>query len=1019
MRRPSWAIWSLAIHRPQFMLVLLALACALGAYAVLMIPRQEDPSFYNPSVDITVVYPGADPADIERLAVDPIEDALVELDNVKELRSTSENGVAELMVEFAWGEDPLRRYDEVVREVNALRPQLPADITEIRFRRFNPNLVNIAQFAITAPAATPLELKNLAEDLEELIETVPGIRRADISGIPLPEVTVTLDLARLAELGLAPADLLAKIRSDGVAVPGGAVESGGRRFNLTTSGDFASLDSIGATVLRASNGNVLRLSDVAMITWGTETPLVQARYNGVRAAFVSASMQDGMNIFDVQASIAAKVADFSKRLPSGVAVVQGFDQARNVDERLTRLLLDFAIALGLVLLTLAPLGFRASSVVVVAIPLSLSLGVAAMWMLGYSINQISVAGFILSLGLLVDDAIVVIENIARHLRGGASRTEAAIRGTGEIALAVLGCTFALLFAFLPLLNLPEAAGEFLRGLPLAVVLTIVASLLVALTVVPFLASRVLSRNEPEHGNRLLQWLRRAIHRLYRPLMRGALLAPKRTLVIAGVLVIASLTLLPALGFTLFPIADKPQFTVSIRAPEDASLASTDRALRFVEHTLKEMPQMTQRMSTLGAGNPWIYYNMDPLPDNPSVAEVFVSMDAWRGQTSQVLLDFLQKRLATYTDAHIQVKQFKNGPPVEAPIEVRILGPELSTLKALSAEVSRRIATVKGTHDVINPLRVPRLDLALNYDVAKAGLVGVGPNQFDATVRMALAGVQAATYRDGRGDPYPVVLRMPSAELPQLHDLERIWFQNERDGSKVPFAQIASPQLEAGPTRIERYMRERMVIVTAQIDSGLPMDGVSNAVYTELAKMPLPAGYRLYAGGEAEATKSSIGGLGTASLIALFGIVAILVLEFGNFRSTLIVLGVIPFGIGGAIAALWIAGYPLSYTAILGFVALVGVEIKNSILLVDFTNAARRTGMPLLQAIEHAGEERFLPVLLTSITAIGGLLPLATSGSGLYAPMAIVMIGGLLASTLLARIVTPVMYLLLPPTVDMR
>ncbi|WP_369916131.1 efflux RND transporter permease subunit [Xanthomonas sp. NCPPB 3005] len=1016
MRRPSLAIWALAIRTPQFMLVLLALACALGAYAAMMIPRQEDPSFYNPSVDITVVYPGADPADIERLAVDPIEDALIELDNVKELNSTSSNGVAELMIEFAWGEDPLRRYDEVVREVNALRPQLPADITEIRYRRFNPNLVNIVQFAITAPAASPLELKNLAEELEELIESVPGIRRADISGIPMPEVRVTLDLARLAELGLAPANVLAKLRSDGVAVPGGAVESGGRRFNLATSGDFASLESIGASVLRADDGGVLRLRDVALIAWGTETPLVQARYNGVRAAFVSASMQDGMNIFDVQEAIAAKVEALRARLPPGVAVVQGFDQASNVDARLSRLLLDFAIALGLVLLTLAPLGLRASAVVVVAIPLSLSLGVAAMWLLGYSINQISVAGFILSLGLLVDDAIVVIENIARHLRGGASRADAAIRGTGQIALAVLGCTFALLFAFLPLLNLPEAAGEFTRGLPLAVALTIVASLLVALTVVPFLASRVLSPTEPEQGNRLLQWLRRGIHRLYRPLMQRALQAPKRTLMVAGLAALASLALLPALGFTLFPIADKPQFTVSIRAPEDASLASTDRALRFVERTLQDMPQMTKRMSTLGSGNPWIYYNMDPLPDNPGVAEVFVGMDGWHGDASQALLDDLQRRLSGYPDAHIQVKQFKNGPPIDAPIEVRILGPELATLNALAAEVARRIATVDGTRDVFNPLRVPRLDLALNYDVAKAGLLGVGPEQFDVTVQMAVAGVQAATYRDDRGDPYPVVLRMPGAERPQLQDLHNIWFHNERDGSKVPFAQIAAPRLEAGPTRIERYLRERLVVVTAEVDSGLPLDGVSAAVYAELARMPLPAGYRLDAGGEAEATASSIGGLGTASLVALFGIVAILVLEFGNFRSTLIVLGVIPFGIGGAIVALWIAGYPLSYTAILGFVALVGVEIKNSILLVDFTNAARRAGMPLLQAIEHAGEERFLPVLLTSVTAIGGLLPLALSASGLYAPMAIVMIGGLLASTLLARIVTPVMYLLLPPSV---
>ena len=1017
MKPSVMSIWALAIRNPQLTLVLLVLACALGIYAAVMIPRQEDPSFYNPSVDITVVFPGADPADIERLAVDPIEDVLAELDNIEELNSTSENGVAEISVEFNWGEDPLRRYDEVVRELNAIRSRLPEGITEITYRRFNPNLVNIVQLAITAPKATPLELKNISEDLEEAIETVPGIRRADITGIPWPEVSITLDLARLSELNISPITILNTVRADGIATPGGAIESGGRRFNVKTSGDFASLDSISGLIIKSTTSGVVRLKDVAIVAWGTEEPLVQARYNGVRAAFVSASMQDGFNIANVQDGITRKVQDFNQRLPPGISIVQGFNQAANVDDRLSRLLLDFCIALSLVLVTLAPLGLRASSIVVVAIPLSLSLGLASMWLLGYSINQISVAGFILSLGLLVDDAIVVVENISRRLRDGDSPVDAAVKGTTEICLAVLGCTFALLFAFLPLLNLPEAAGEFTRGLPLAVVLTISASLLVALTIVPFLASRLLKAPSNAGGNWIFRVVKNGIHRLYAPIVRHALDSPRASLAIAAAAVMFSFALVPSLGFTLFPVTDKPQFLISIRAPDDASLARTERALTFVEKTLGRFPEMKQRMSTLGGGNPWIYYNMEPLPENPSTAEVFISMKKWEGPSSQARIDSLQQRLSSYPDAHIQVKQFKNGPPIDAPIEVRILGPELAMLDKLASDVANRISSVKGTRDVFNPLSAPRLDVALNYDVSKAGLVGVGPEQFDSTVRMALAGVEAATYRDTRGDPYPVVLRMPSSERPQLKDLESVWFQSERDGSKVPLAQIASPTLEAGPPRIERYMRERMVVVTAEVRTGLPIDGVSDAVYAELKRLKLPTGYTLQAGGEEEATESSIGGLGTASLVAVFGIIAILVLEFGSFRSTLIVLGVIPTGISGGIVALWVAGYPLSYTAVLGFVALIGVEIKNSILLVDFTNKARRAGMPMLQAIEHAGEERFLAVLLTSVTAIGGLLPLALSTSGLYAPMAVVMIGGLLASTLLARFLTPVMYLLLPPAME--
>ena len=1008
--------WAFSVRQWQFTSVVFLLLAVLGAYAFMAIPRQEDPTFPIPLTTIIVVYPGADPQDVERLAIDPIEDAIAELEDVQEIRSTSESGLGVIRVQFEWTTDADDKYDEVVREVNALRGELPSDLQSITFRKANPGLVNIVQAALVAPDLDALALKRLADDLEESLETVPGVRRAESWALPEPEVRVALDLPRMAALGIDVATVDNAVTGEGRSIPGGAVDVGDRRYNLKGTGDYDSVDEVAETVVALREGRPVTLRDIAEVGWATEEAAYLGRYNGERAAFVTANMKDGFSIFEVQDAIDARLAEFRDRLPPGVRLEIGFEQANNVRDRLRRLGIDFLIAVGLVSLTLLPLGLRAAGIVMVAIPMSLALGVAALWFLGFSLNQISIAGFVVALGLLVDDAIVVVENIARRLREGSDRLTAAIDGTKQIALAVVGTTAVLVLAFLPLLNLPEGAGKFTRGLPLAVVMTVLASLLVAFTIVPFLASRFLPRHEDPEGNRLLRAVKGGIHRFYSPVMHRALARPKSTLVLAFALVAGSLGLAPLLGFSLFPAADKPQFLVSIDAAEGSSLGATDRALRFVEAELGKTPGVVHRMANLGRGNPLIYYNVFPAETTTTAAEVFVSLDRWRGDASVAVLEDLRARLAGYADARITVKQFQNGPPIEAPIAVRVVGPDLDELRRLAGDVESALRQVEGVRDLDNPIRLPRIDLDLGFDREEAGLLGVPSLDLDRLTRLAVAGVASSTFRDERGDAYPVTLRLPIDGHPTPDLLESLYFTSRTSGDAVPFRQIAEPRLVSGPSQIQRLDRERMVTITAQIREGFVSGDVSRAVYAALDELPLPPGYRIVAGGEADAASRSLGGLGTAIIIASFGILAVLVLEFGSFRSVLIVAGVVPFGILGALVALFLSGYPLSYMAIIGFVALIGVETKNSILLVDFTNQLRLEGMPLDEAIEKAGEQRFLPVLLTSVTAIGGLTPLAVSGSALYAPLAIVMIGGLVSSTLLARIVTPVMYKLLPPEV---
>lgn len=1004
------------IRRYQFTLVAFALLVALGVNSFLNIPRQEDPYFAMPIFSIAAVYPGAQPRDVERLVAKPIEDALSELDDIKRVESRSLDGVASFIVEYFSPADADKKYDEVVRELNALRPQLPAELTRLEIRKINPGLVNIVQFALVSEEATYAQLEDAARELKDMLKAVDGVRTAESWAIPERELRVALDLHRIAQLGLAPARIIQALKNENIDIPGGVIDVGSRSFSIQTSGSYKSLDQVRDTVITAVAGRTVRVRDVADVSWDTQQYTYVGRYNGERAVFVTANQKDGYNIFDVRDRVVAAADRFAVRLPAGIKLERGFDQSENVAARLSRLAKDFSIAILLVSLTLLPLGLRAAGVVMISIPLSLAMGLSVLHLFDFSLNQISIAGFVVALGLLVDDSIVVVENIARFLREGYTRTEAALLATRQIFQAILGCTATLALAFLPLMLLEGGPGKFIRVLPTTILATIAASLLVALTIIPFLASHMLNKRENPQGNRVLQWVTSAIHRFYQPLLHRALARPRLTVYgsLAACVVIMVVTG-AVIGFSLFPKADTPNFIITVRTPDGSSLAETDKALRFVESKLAAMPQVQSYFTNVGQGNPKIYYNLLPPQSEINYGDVFVKLKRYDTRSTPVLLGKLRLDLAGYVNARIAVKEFENGPPVSAPIAIRVIGADLGQLHELAARVERVIRETPGTSDVLNPVRVNRTNLKLEVDSQKAAMLGVPTAEFDRAVRLAIAGIPAGRYKADDGEQYDIVVRAPIGERADLHALKQVHVPTLA-GATLPLSQLARIEFSSAPTQINRYNRERAVTIDAQVQSGENTDRVTQNVLERLDAMQWPRGYSYVPGGELESRTESFGGLRTAVIVALMGIIAVLVLEFGSFKSTLIVLTVVPFGIAGGILLLALTGNSISFTATIGFIALIGIETKNSILLVDFTNRLRAEGMSLDDAIERAGEIRFLPILLTSATAIGGLLPLAVQNAGMYSPMAWVIIGGLISSTLIARVVTPVMYKLLPPEV---
>jgi multidrug efflux pump subunit AcrB len=1007
-----------SVKNYQFTLVVFVMVAIVGLVTMLTMPRAEDPQINPPSYPIVIVYPGTSPQDLEELVVKPIENKLYELEDIDEIISSIEDGLAIINVSFKFGVNIDNKYQEVVREVNALRTELPEDILSIEIRKVDPSDVNILQVALLSENASYADLKKQADDLKDQLEKVADLKKVKISGAVNEEVRIDLRLDKLAQLNIPLNLVLASIQSEAVNIPGGNLTAGTKTFNVKTSGKFVDIDDIASTVIFNAEGNIIYLKDVATISFRNEAEKHITRLNGYRCVLVNAAQKVGGNISNTQDQYLPILDKFEEKLPSNIKIIKHFDQADNVAMRLSGLGVDFLIAIILVLFTLAPLGARASFLVMVAIPLSIALGLVGMNAFGISLNQLSIVGLVVSLGLLVDDSIVVIENIERWLRDGFSRNVAAIKATKQITVPVIATTATLVIAFLPIVFLPGLSGEFVRGLPLAVITTVIASSIVSLTIVPFLASRILKKHQNPKGNIFLRLLKRIIAATYTKIMKRSLRRPGVALFIAFALFGAALSLFPVVGFKLFPTSEKPMFLINIKLPLQTSLQESNRIAKLVEESLRENETIKYFTTNVGKGNPQIYYNVPQQEEKFDFAQIFVQLDQdAKPVVKTKLINDLRHQFADFPYALIEVKDFEQGPPIEAPISVRVFGDNLDTLRKLSFEVENLLRSNSGTIYVNNELNTLKTDIRVNINRKKARTLGIFTGDIDKTIRLAVAGFNMGKFTNDEGDDYNIIINAPKEKFASLQSLESLYVNNAM-GRAIPISHIASIEFETSPTSISHFNKNRFVKITSYTKKEVLANDVLKEVVPALDEMKLPNGYYYKLSGEAESEDDAFGGgFMTVIILTVFLFIAVLILQFKTFKGILIVLSVIPLGIIGGVTMLWLSGNPMSFIAIIGFIGLAGIEVKNSILLVDFTNKLREEGADLNTAIEQAGELRFLPVVLTSLTAIGGLIPLAINPNPQISPLALVLIGGLISSTILSRIVTPVMYKLIPPAIE--
>jgi multidrug efflux pump subunit AcrB len=553
---------------------------------------------------------------------------------------------------------------------------------------------------------------------------------------------------------------------------------------------------------------------------------------------------------------------------------------------------------------------------------------------------------------------------------------------------------------------------------MAVITSVLASMIVSLTIVPFLASKLLKTTHNPEGNIFLRALKKGISGSYSKLLDKALQRPVMTLLVALGLFLASLSLFGVIGFRLFPTSEKPQFLVNVTMPLQSNLEATDAAARLVEKELKRESKVDYFTTNVGHGNPRIYYNEIPENEKPDFAQFFVQLqpETSPGQ-KRALINELRERFSAVPGMKIEVKDFEQGPPVEAPVAVRILGDNLDTLRAIAGRAERILQETPGAIYVKNEVSVLKSDLRLQVHTDKSRSLGIQTADIDKTVRLAVAGLDVGKYTDDQGDDYTIRLAAPREKFATLQTFDGVYVNNAV-GTPVPLNQVTELSFETSPSRIKHLDKKRFVVISAFTDKGVLAESITKAFTARAAELQLPEGYQWQLAGEAETEQEAFGGgFMTVVIATVFLFIMVLLLEFKTFKSTLIVLSVIPLGVIGGVLMLWLTGNPMSFVAIIGFIGLAGIEVKNSILLVDFTNQLRAQGMGLDAAIREAGEVRFLPIVLTSLTAIGGLVPIAMNSNPLVSPLALVLIGGLISSTVLSRIVTPVVYKLIPPTVE--
>jgi multidrug efflux pump subunit AcrB len=985
--------------------VLLVVAVLIyGVWTFLALPRAEDPEFDVGVLQVLTLHPGVISSQIETLVTRPIEEAIEELEGIETIESTSAGGISLLDIQLEKEAIPDDVLAELKEKVEGVRDQLPAGVGEPEVYGYNTAEIPVTLVSLLGPADYTL-LNLWAERIRDELRTIPAVSKVGIEGLPERQILVNVDNERLAQYRIPLSAIVEKLRLENAAVAGGKLDVGSRRYLVKNPNEYRSLEDIGETVIGSFAGSVIFLEDAAEIEDGFEDSRYLVRTNGRTAALLTVTKRERTNTVVVGEEVRARVAEIAATLPPELELRIVSDRGLDVADFLGNLGYN-ALAAAVIVIALVTLflGIRQAFVVSVAIPLSVLLAFIGMSAFSIELNQVSIFGLVLALGMLVDSGLVVVENIERHQQEGLPLYQAVTRGVEQVRLPVLSSTLTTVAAFIPLLFLTGDIGRFTFGLPMTLIFSLGGSLLVAVTVIPLLSyalwKSLPSRRAPRHReSRLLD--------AYTEVAKTTLRNRAATLLIAVVAFGLAVVAIPRLGLQFFPRAEKDLFLISIRLPRESNFEATGLVTAQVEELLGGERGIRDFTAYIGKGGPRVYYTQKPEMESPHYAQILVNLEQDLALGVEEYVKRFEKRLAQVAGASVQAEILEQGPRSGAAIQIRLVGDDLETLAQLAQRIQSRIEAVPGLVDVRDTLGEKSPRLMIDLDKVKAGLLGVDTFGFSRTVFVALNGEVATRYRSA-GEEIPVVVRLNRRSVREVSDVARLYVP-AGSGGVVPFAEVAEVREQLDFATIQHRDGDRVVRIDGGVRGRLPNDVLSE-IRRLLAELSLPEGYSMSLGGENEEILESFGALGRALVVALLLIYGILALQFNSFIQPFVILFTVPFGIIGAVVGLFVTGNPFGFMAFIGIVSLTGIIINDSIVLTDFANyLQRQQGKGINEALLEAGRIRFRPVILTSITTIAGMTPLAIWGGSLWSPLASAVIFGLMGATILILVVLPVIY----------
>lgn len=1002
----------IAIKNPQFTIMIFILLFALGVASFITMPRYENPQLDIPGLNIILVYSGASAEDIEEIIVNPLEDDLYEIDNIRKMTTSIRDGFATIRMEFELTEDKIQKVNEVTQKINALESEFPEGVTT-DIREFSISAVKILQLALTSDHAGYFRMQKVAEELKDKVELLYGVKEVEIEAYPERQVSIDLNFDKLAYYKISPRQVVQTIQSNNANIPAGTVQIGDKAFNLQTSGAYKSIKAIENTIIKSIDKQPILIKDVAKVYFEYEKSSYIARANRKRAIFVNISPKENANVLTTIKKIKKELKVFESELPADMDLSIVFDQSKSINTKVNLLfnnLWQGIVVVGFFILLFFNL--RASALVMIAIPLSFLIALIGADYSSFGLQFMSIAGLIIALGLLVDNAIVIVENVYHFIKEGYSRQEAAIKAVDQVGWAIVSSTATTVIAFMPLLTIKSLAGEYMRSMPLTLIYTLLASLFVALTFTPFLSSRVLQPNEKQKESALQKAIQGFIDNIYQKYILNYALNNRIVILATSILIfLGASSLYFVIGLSFFPRDDVPIFAVNIITPQGTVLEKTDKSLAFVEDILeKEKKYIEGFASNVGKGNPRIINVLLPTKNLTSEGQIIVYLkDDVSFSERDALYERLRQEFNQYSKANIEVKEIFLGPPLDAQIAVKLYGKDISILKKIAKDVENIIAETPNTVNIYNPLKNFKTDLKLNINYLAAADLAIPISEIDQNVRIAVSGTEAGEFTTQNQDKFPIYVKMET-QNPSIRpsELQKIYVSSAK-GLEVPISQVANLEFTNSPERINHDMTRRTFTLQSDVLTGKSVDLTTKNIIDKLEKYKFPKGYSYSMGGEIESRTEAFGDLFKSLIVALLGIFSVLVLQFRSFVQPLIIFTAIPLSLIGAFLGLFLAGYSFSFTAFLGLISLVGIVVNDSIILIDLTNQYLQEGMPKAQAIRQASSHRFVPILLTSLTTIGGLLPLTLQGGLFWAPMGWCIIGGLATSTFLILIVVPVLY----------